>query len=223
MRGWGFARCLLTVVSLGYEKLEHKRVPTPVPGAGEVLLQVLAAGVNNTEINTRLGWYSKAVSTSTDEAAEQQGAEAEHKSDGGWSAATPWPLIQGTDCCGLVVSLGEDVADGLLGRRSIVRCCNRTNGFDSWESVWMASDYDGAFAQFVKVRASEVFPVNCSLSDAELGAVPCAYGTAEALLVRANVCADDHVLVVGASGGVTVIIYIERGNEACYKYPVVCR
>ena len=41
----------------GYEKLEYKSVPTPVPAAGEVLLQVLAAGVNNTEINTRLGWY----------------------------------------------------------------------------------------------------------------------------------------------------------------------
>ncbi len=56
--------------------------------------------------------------------------------------------------------------------------------------------------QFVKVRQSEVFPVTCSLSDAELGAIPCAYGTAEGLLVRANLTADDHVLVVGASGGV---------------------
>ncbi|KKN86472.1 hypothetical protein LCGC14_0268710 [marine sediment metagenome] len=33
----------------------------PRPGAGEVLIRVHAAGVNNTDINTRTGWYSKAV------------------------------------------------------------------------------------------------------------------------------------------------------------------
>ena len=32
-----------------------------------MLLQVLAAGVNNTEINTRLGWYSSAVDIGTEE------------------------------------------------------------------------------------------------------------------------------------------------------------
>ena len=45
----------------GYEKLEYRAVPIPVPGPGEVLLRVLAAGINNTEINTRLGWYSSCV------------------------------------------------------------------------------------------------------------------------------------------------------------------
>ena len=40
----------------GFEMLEYCDVSIPVPGPGEVLLRVLAAGVNNTEINTRLGW-----------------------------------------------------------------------------------------------------------------------------------------------------------------------
>ena len=31
--------------------------PTPVPGDGEVLVRVGACGVNNTDINTRTGWY----------------------------------------------------------------------------------------------------------------------------------------------------------------------
>lgn len=66
----------------------------------------------------------------------------------------------------------------------------------------MASDFDGAFAQFVKVPASEVFAVECDLSDAELGAIPCAYGTAENMLHRAGVSHGDHVVVAGASGGV---------------------
>lgn len=38
----------------GIEKLEYRTdVPVPQPGHGEVLIQVAAAGVNNTDINTR--------------------------------------------------------------------------------------------------------------------------------------------------------------------------
>ena len=90
---------------------------------------------------------------------------------------------------------------GLLGRRVIVRPCMRPNGFDSMESFWMASDFDDAFAQYVTVPASEVFPVACDWSDAELGALPCAYGTAENMIHRAEVGPGDRVLVSGASGG----------------------
>jgi NADPH:quinone reductase-like Zn-dependent oxidoreductase len=66
----------------------------------------------------------------------------------------------------------------------------------------MASDFDGAFAQYVKVPASEVFPVTCDWSDAELATIPCAYGTAENMIHRAGVRAGTRVLVAGASGGV---------------------
>ena len=45
----------------GYDRLVLSRVPIPEPGEGEVLVRVLAAGMNNTEINTRLGWYSSSV------------------------------------------------------------------------------------------------------------------------------------------------------------------
>jgi NADPH:quinone reductase-like Zn-dependent oxidoreductase len=76
----------------------------PLPGLGEVLLKVSAAGVNNTDINTRLGWYSAAVTAGTGGASEGAGAA---RADGGWNAKTPFPLIQGTDCCGEVVALGQ--------------------------------------------------------------------------------------------------------------------
>jgi NADPH:quinone reductase-like Zn-dependent oxidoreductase len=78
----------------------------------------------------------------------------------------------------------------------------RPRGFASLDTVWMGSDFDGAFAQFVRVPASEVFPVDSALSDAELGAAPCAYGTAENMVSRAGVRAGQHVVVTGASGGV---------------------
>jgi NADPH:quinone reductase-like Zn-dependent oxidoreductase len=70
------------------------------------------------------------------------------------------------------------------------------------ENIWMASDFDGAFAQYVKVPAGEVFPVRSDWSDAELATIPCAYGTAENMIHRAGVKRGDHVLVAGASGGV---------------------
>ncbi|WP_027259972.1 alcohol dehydrogenase family protein [Leisingera aquimarina] len=198
----------------GYDKLVYREVPTPVPSHGEVLIRVLAAGVNNTEINTRLGWYSSSVTTDTSATAQEQNVTPEQKGDGGWSAATPFPLIQGTDCCGQVVQAADDAGAALIGKRVLVRACMRPNGFDDMENVWMASDFNGAFAQYVKVPASEVFAVDCDWSDAELATIPCAYGTSENMLQRANVTASDLVLVAGASGGVgsaTVQLAKRRG------------
>jgi NADPH:quinone reductase-like Zn-dependent oxidoreductase len=109
---------------------------------------------------------------------------------------------------------GPDTDTSMIGRRVLVRPCMRPNGFGSMENVWMASDFDGAFAQFVKVPAGEVFAVECDWSDAELGSIPCAYGTAENMLHRARVGRADHVLVTGASGGVgsaAVQLAVRRG------------
>ena len=56
---------VVTTGNGGYDKLDYREVPVPVPGPGELLLRVLAAGINNTEINTRLGWYSAGVTDAT--------------------------------------------------------------------------------------------------------------------------------------------------------------
>ena len=95
-------KAVVTTGNGGYEKLDYRDVPIPELASNEVLLQVLAAGVNNTEINTRLGWYSSKVTTSTKAltAGEKEKQEAKKQGDGGWNEATPFPLIQGTDCCG---------------------------------------------------------------------------------------------------------------------------
>ena len=202
---------VVTTGNGGYDKLEYKTVPTPQPGPGEVLLRVLAAGMNNTEINTRLGWYSSDVTADTSSTADVQSEAAEQLADGGWDGGTPFPLIQGTDCCGEIVA-AED--SSLIGKRALIRACMRLDGYDSPNNVWMASNFDGAFAQYVKVPGSEVFPVDCDWSDAELATIPCAYGTSENMLHRAGVKAGDVVLVAGASGGVgsaTVQLAKRRG------------
>jgi D-arabinose 1-dehydrogenase-like Zn-dependent alcohol dehydrogenase len=55
-------QAVVTTGNGGFDKLVYREVPVPVAGPGEVLVQVLAAGVNNTDVNTRLGWYSAEVS-----------------------------------------------------------------------------------------------------------------------------------------------------------------
>jgi NADPH:quinone reductase-like Zn-dependent oxidoreductase len=215
----GCKRTMMAVVTTGnggYEKLVYKEVPVPEPGPGEVLLRVLAAGVNNTEINTRLGWYSSSVTQSTGSTAKVQERDAEQRSDGGWNEATPFPFIQGTDCCGRVEEVGPGVAGDTLGARVLVRACMRPGGYETMDNIWMASDFDGAFAQYVKVPAGEVFPVSCDWTDEELATIPCAYGTAENMLHRAAVGSGEHVLVAGASGGVgsaTVQLAKRRGAQ----------
>jgi NADPH:quinone reductase-like Zn-dependent oxidoreductase len=208
-------KAVVTLGNGGYEQLDYRDVPIPEPGPGELLLQVLAAGVNNTEINTRLGWYSSAVTAGTEALTAAEGEAAKAKADGGWNEATPFPFIQGTDCCGRVVAAGPGGDEGTLGLRVLVRPCIRPAGFDSMENIWMASDFDGAFAQFLKIDASEVFPVDCDWSDAELGTIPCAYGTAENMLHRAKVSSGEHVLVAGASGGVgSAVVQLARRRGA---------
>ena len=39
---------VVTTGNGGYDRLDYRTVPTPVPAAGEVLVRVLAAGMNNT-------------------------------------------------------------------------------------------------------------------------------------------------------------------------------
>lgn len=164
------------------------------------MLKVLAAGVNNTDVNTRLGWYSSSVTSGTEQFSTTGQDSAIEV--GGWRDKTPFPLIQGTDCCGEVIAKADDVTRPIDGRRVLVRACMSLNGGDSADTIWMASDFDGAFAQYVRVPASEVFEVDCDWTGIELATIPCSYGTAENMLHRAKVSASDHVLVTGASGGV---------------------
>ena len=186
----------------GFEQLTYTEVVMPEPNTGEVVVKVLAAGVNNTDINTRLGWYSSSVTVSTEEANVDD--LPDHRLEGakGWNSNTSFPLIQGTDCCGLIVALGKTVDQVLLNRRVLIRPCIRKTTFLYWSTLWMGSDFDGAFAEYVNVPATEVFPLNSHWTDAELATIPCSYATAENMLERANLKEGETVLITGASGGV---------------------
>ena len=187
----------------GLDMLEVRGdAPTPRPGPQEVLIRVAAAGINNTDINTRTAWYSKSVRGATDTGGATGFADADD-ADGSWTG-TPlnFPRIQGADCCGRIVAVGDGVDPARIGERVLVRALMRSpvdyRPFECWT---FGSECDGAFAQYAKAPACETCRVECDWSDTELASIPCSYSTAEGMLDRAGVGAE-RVLVTGASGGV---------------------
>lgn len=187
----------------GLDRLVYRTdIPVPAPGPGEVLIRVAAAGVNNTDINTRIGWYSGSVAAETN-AGGAGGFAALDAADAGWSGgALSFPRIQGADICGHVAAVGDGVDPARTGERVIVRNMLRGPvGYRPFECWTLGSECDGGFAQFAVAPARETHAVRCALSDVELAAIPCAYSTAENMLQRAGVGAE-RVLITGASGGV---------------------
>ena len=184
------------------DALEYKTdYPTPQPKDREVLIKVAACGMNNTDVNTRSGWYSKTVEDATTGGAFEEVGEE----DPSWGGAPiTFPRIQGADVCGHVVAVGPDADAGLIGKRVITDCWLRDwNDPENKNSTgYFGSERDGGFAQYTTIDERNVYPIESSMTDAELATFSCSYSTAEGMLSRANVSRGDRVLITGASGGV---------------------
>lgn len=184
----------------GLDKLAVRHdVPVPVPGPDEVLIRVGACGVNNTDINTRTGWYAPAVRKATGEEAPLQ-----EDAPGGWSGRLSFPRIQGADVAGRIAAVGRHVPNARIGERVLVEPLLRDPRFpdDPRRCSYLGSERDGGFAAYLAVPAVNAFPIASDLSDAELATFPCSYSTAENMLTRIRVAREDILLVTGASGGV---------------------
>ena len=164
-------------------------LPRPKPMAGEVLIRVAAAGVNNTDINTRVGWYSKGDNDAD---------------DASWTGAPlRFPRIQGIDACGHIVAVGDGVDPSRIGERVLVEpCLIEAKGKMLAQPWFFGSECDGAFAEYCTVAARHAHKIDSALSDVALASFPCSYSTAENMLTRTNLQAGETVLITGASGGV---------------------
>ncbi len=187
----------------GPEVLQYREdLPVPRPGAGEVLIRVAASAVNNTDINTRVGWYSKTSATATEGASAA--FDSAQDADPSWGGMPMlFPRIQGADCCGHIAAVGPGVDAARIGQRVLVRPVLRDHqSTQPYACRYFGSECDGGFAQYTCVPATAAVVVHSAFSDAELASFPCAYSTAENLVDRAGVSAGSRVLVTGASGGV---------------------
>lgn len=177
-------------------------IAVPVPGIGDVLIQVAAAGVNNTDINTRTGWYSKNDAI---------------PDDASWAGqALALPRIQGADVCGTIVAVGEGVSGKRVGERVLIEpSLQVADGKALQTPQYFGSECDGGFAEFTKVAAKHAHAIDSPLTDIELASFPCSYSTAENMLTRASVGRKDTVLITGASGGVgSAAIQLARARGA---------
>jgi|TARA_B110000285_G_scaffold194849_1_gene224755 NADPH:quinone reductase-like Zn-dependent oxidoreductase len=191
---------VLTTGHGGFDVLEHRNdVQVPTPESDQVLLRVLGAGINNTDINTRTAWYSKSVRDETN-SDDSKGLD----DDGSWSGnPLNFPIIQGADCCGEIVAVGDDIDIKRIGERVLVRTMQQyAVDYRPFECWTMGSECDGAFAQYMVAFSDESYKIESNWSDIELASIPCAYSTAENLLERSNVKNSEVVLITGASGGV---------------------
>jgi len=198
-------KTMKAMVTMGHGDVDqmvlHQDWPRPEPAFCEVLLRVKACGLNNTDVNTRSGWYSKTVTDATTGGAFDEVGE----DDPTWGGAPiTFPRIQGADVCGIIVAVGQGVDAARIGERVItdnwLRDPDDPTNMD--KTGYYGSERDGGFAEYTTIPAINAIAVNTPLSDAELATFSCSYSTAEGMLTRANVTAGDTVLVPGASGGV---------------------
>jgi NADPH:quinone reductase-like Zn-dependent oxidoreductase len=178
----------------GLDKLELRHdVPIPVPAADEVLIEVSACGMNNTDIWVREGAYG------TDDDAS---AVASWRR-GGLENTLTFPRIQGADTVGRIVDVGAAVPRSRIGERVMVDfSIYNGDGESLGEIDYIGHGRDGGYAEFMVVPAENAYQTTAAITDAELATFCCSYLTGEHMLDRAAVRAGERVLITGASGGV---------------------
>ncbi|MDH3762752.1 MAG: alcohol dehydrogenase family protein [Gammaproteobacteria bacterium] len=173
------------------DMLQYRDCPVPEPASDEVLIEVHACGMNNTDVWVRQGAY---------------GTDDDPDAVASWRRGKPtleFPRIQGADTVGMIVATGADIDSARVGERVMVDFSIYNTDGDSLADIdYIGHGADGGYAEYCKVPAVNAHPVDSEMSDAELATFCCAYLTGEHMLDRARVAAGERVLISGAAGGV---------------------
>jgi NADPH:quinone reductase-like Zn-dependent oxidoreductase len=165
--------------------------PVPKLADGDVLIEVHACGMNNTDVWVREGAYG------TD---DDPGAVASWRRG---KETLEFPRIQGADVVGRIVAVGEGVDTSRIDQRVMIDfSIYNGDGVSLADIDYIGHGRDGGYAEYCAVPTENAYHIQSDYSDCELATYCCAYLTAEHMLDRADVCAGEHVLVTGASGGV---------------------
>lgn len=195
----------------GLDRLIYRDdVTVPNPARDEVLIEVSACGMNNTDIWVREGAY---------------GSDEDPDEVSSWRADNTtlcFPRIQGADIVGRIVGTGDDVTDDRIGERVMVDFSIYNGDGERLADIdYIGHGRDGGYAEYVTVPAENAYAMKSAMSDPELATFCCAYLTGEHMLDRAAVAAGERVLVTGASGGVgSGIVQLCRARGAV-PYAVV--
>src|SRR5215213_5438491 len=177
------------------DAFQLEQIEVPKPGPFEVVVRVMAAGVNFNNVWAALG---KPVSVFP---------YGDHPEYG--------HHIGGSDASGIVWKVGEGVTRWKPGDEVVLHCNQASyedvevHGLDPLaapsQQIWGYETTWGSFAQFTKVQAQQLLPRPQNLSWAESSAYGLTYFTAYRMLIdQCNVQAGDNVLIWGAAGGLGV-------------------
>lgn len=182
------------------EAYQFQDFEKPIIAADEVLIKVQHAAMNHRDVWIQKGQY----------------------------AGLKFPIICGSDACGMVEQVGANVTQDLLGVEVIINpSMNWGNNprTQAKDYVILGLPHHGTFAEFVKIPARLVFAKPAHLKSEEAAALPLAGLTAfRALIGRAKAKAGDKVLITGIGGGVALMaaqfailagceVYVTSGNE----------
>src|SRR3954453_6756061 len=174
------------------DAFQLEEIGTPEPGAFEVTVRVMAAGVNFNNVWAALGQPVSVFSAH---------AEDHH--------------IGGSDASGIVWKVGEGVTRWKPGDEVIVHCNQASyedpevHGLDPLaapsQRIWGYETTWGSFAQFTKVQAQQLLPKPKNLAWEEAACYGLTYFTAYRMLIdQCEIQAGQKVLIWGAAGGLGV-------------------
>src|SRR5215217_2549188 len=177
------------------DAFQVEEVDVPEPGAFEVIVRVMAAGVNFNNVWAALG---EPVSVF---------GYGDHPEYG--------HHIGGSDASGVVWKVGPGVTRWKPGDEVTIHC-NQTSyedpevhGLDPMaapsQKIWGYETTWGSFAQFTKVQAQQLLPKPKHLAWEEAASYGLTYFTAYRMLMRrVNLQSGQKVLIWGAAGGLGV-------------------
>src|SRR6059058_6023980 len=177
------------------DAFQLEEIEVPEPGAFEVIVRVMAAGVNYNNVWAALG---KPVSVF---------GYGDHPEYG--------HHIGGSDASGIVWKVGEGVTRWKPGDEVVIHCNQASyedvevHGLDPLaapsQKIWGYETTWGSFAQFTKVQAQQLIPKPHNLTWEEAASYGLVYFTAYRMLIdQCNLQAGDRVLIWGAAGGLGV-------------------
>lgn len=159
------------------QQLKIEEITKPIPGEGEVLIKLKAASLNK-----RDGWIQK-----------------------GKYAGLKFPIVLGSDGCGIVEAVGESISDTVIGKEVVLypaKNWGNKEAFQSKEFSIIGLPENGCFAQYIAVPITNVYPKPAHLTFEETAALPVAGLTAyRALFIRGNWQPGEKVLISGVGGG----------------------
>jgi len=177
------------------DAFQVEEIEVPEPGAFEVIVRVMAAGVNFNNV-----WAAEGKPVSVF-------GYGDHPEYG--------HHIGGSDASGVVWKVGEGVTRWSPGDEVVIHCNQASyedpevHGLDPLaapsQRIWGYETTWGSFAQFTKVQAQQLLPKPESLSWEEAASYGLTYFTAYRMLIdRCRLQAGHRVLIWGAAGGLGV-------------------